>query len=459
MGKVKLIFNGFILLLIFLGVSFNAFSSSTIIVTNSKSWKPYSYINEYGEPDGIIIDLWKTYAKKNNVKVEFLLLDWEESIFALDSGLADVHGGLEFTDKREKSLIFGEPLMPVDIQLYFRQSSVSSDASSFLLGTSTKPLGIVKASSYELLAERDFPNNEIKSYKNNDEMIKAAFNGEIIAFISDLQVANFYLYSNKTPTRFIPVKSLYSSYLYPAALKKNKTKILSINAGFTQLSDDEKSSIRFQWSHVQTVYPKYLFHVLLSLTVIMSLIYIIVLRVIVKRRTKDLLSANEKLSLLATTDELTGIRNRRYLFEKLEESSSDLKSVAIYVFDIDNFKFVNDTFGHNVGDEVIKRVTQETQAILFENTTFARIGGEEFAIFACDYSYEQAKHLADNICYKINSIKFHDYNSLNVSVSLGCVFYKEIEHTLDLVQADALMYLAKRDGKNKAIFSEYVNDL
>ncbi|NMU25415.1 transporter substrate-binding domain-containing protein, partial [Vibrio parahaemolyticus] len=76
--------------------------SHSLIVANSKAWKPFSYLSPDGEPKGILIDFWKEYAANNQIDVQFLLLDWDASLQAVKEGKADFHGGLVYSPERAK---------------------------------------------------------------------------------------------------------------------------------------------------------------------------------------------------------------------------------------------------------------------------------------------------------------------------------------------------------------------
>lgn len=80
--------------------------SRRIVVTNSASWVPYSFLDHAGQPRGVLIELWRLFARKNNVEVEFKLVDWAKSLEMVRNGEADVHGGLTETDQRRESLYF-----------------------------------------------------------------------------------------------------------------------------------------------------------------------------------------------------------------------------------------------------------------------------------------------------------------------------------------------------------------
>ncbi|MCV5410014.1 transporter substrate-binding domain-containing protein, partial [Escherichia coli] len=86
--------------------------------TNSKAWQPFSYINKSGQPDGLLIDLWREYARVTGQKIEFRLVDWQGSLDLLHEGKADVHAGLLWSPERDKLFDYGRPLAQLDSQLF-----------------------------------------------------------------------------------------------------------------------------------------------------------------------------------------------------------------------------------------------------------------------------------------------------------------------------------------------------
>jgi len=127
------------------------------------------------------------------------------------------------------------------------------------------------------------------------------------------------------------------------------------------------------------------------------------------------------------------------------------RRVALLFFDIDEFKHVNDNFGHRAGDALLIRVAGEVSAQVRRNELFARLGGDEFAILAPDISDEDASAFADRIVRAIGRIPFSfEGNNLRLTCSLGLALYPDHAATAeDLVaHADAAMYQAKEAGKN-----------
>ena len=165
--------------------------------------------------------------------------------------------------------------------------------------------------------------------------------------------------------------------------------------------------------------------------------------------------ANEQLSQLATTDELTGLPNRRTALARLSEhwsfSTRHGVSYSCIVVDIDHFKAVNDTHGHSVGDLVLKETARRLRSFARAEDTIFRFGGEEFLILCPHTSADGATGLADRHRRAIESNRiFHEGQGLMVTISAGVAERTEdMSGPDDLVNAaDAALYAAKRAGRN-----------
>jgi diguanylate cyclase (GGDEF)-like protein len=182
-----------------------------------------------------------------------------------------------------------------------------------------------------------------------------------------------------------------------------------------------------------------------------------------REREKELVN---KLHRQATTDQLTGIYNRRVIFEALDEAMDNSKQskdrqFATIMFDIDFFKQVNDNYGHAGGDAVLISFAQLLQAEISSPNIVGRIGGEEFlAILYLDH--DQAKEFCSKLIKKINdNIVNFEGTDIKVSSSGGVAFSTETETSADLTnKADERLYEAKKNGRNrfKLIDSELVGD-
>ena len=182
-----------------------------------------------------------------------------------------------------------------------------------------------------------------------------------------------------------------------------------------------------------------------------------------REREKELVN---KLHIQATTDQLTGIYNRRVIFEALDEAMENSKQskdrqFATIMFDIDFFKQVNDNYGHAGGDAVLISFAQLLQTEISSPNIVGRIGGEEFlAILYLDP--DQAKEFCTKLIKKINNnVVNFDGTDIKVSSSGGVAFSTETETSADLTnKADERLYEAKKDGRNrfKLIDTELVGD-
>lgn len=191
--------------------------------------------------------------------------------------------------------------------------------------------------------------------------------------------------------------------------------------------------------------------VLLLIMISAYLIHKISVKVAIARRTKYLEEANRKLQMLSTTDSLTGLKNRRFFSEILDEYNG-LDHVGLLILDIDNFKSINDRFGHSVGDAVIQYVAEILKRVSKEGETVARIGGEEFAVVARFDNFDSAKSYGQNIVTLIEkSTPFFLSNPIRVTVSIGLRYYNQKTQLLNLEEADKLLYKAKENGKNKVV--------
>ena len=178
-----------------------------------------------------------------------------------------------------------------------------------------------------------------------------------------------------------------------------------------------------------------------------------------RKRYQDRLRANYEMSLsMALTDGLTGLFNRRYLSTHLARTIQRIaetqKPVSAILFDIDHFKAVNDTHGHDVGDNVLKEVAGRVSRNLRNFDTVARYGGEEFVIVMPDASLEAAALVADRLRQQIASEPFDaskPAEPLTVTISLGVAMTQDpASHPDDLLRnADRALYDAKRAGRNR----------
>lgn len=167
---------------------------------------------------------------------------------------------------------------------------------------------------------------------------------------------------------------------------------------------------------------------------------------------------NKKLQELSITDSLTGLHNHKHLMERLTaeviRSERHNHSFAVLMIDIDFFKKYNDTFGHQAGDEVLRKMAVIFQESIRSSDYAARYGGEEFMILLPETEMDRALKGADRITKRLSKERFGDGNKeIPITISIGFATYPEHgEDPETLVsKADAALYQAKKAGRNRVI--------
>lgn len=177
----------------------------------------------------------------------------------------------------------------------------------------------------------------------------------------------------------------------------------------------------------------------------------------IKALQDELRKSNELLKELSNTDPLTNLNNRRYLTKALNsellraERTGDC--LALIILDIDNFKKINDTYGHQNGDKVLSAIAEVTQTHLRCYDIAARYGGEEFVLVLPGTSLVGGEEVAERLREEVEMISFPPpMDKLSVTISLGVALFPSllVEDMESLIrQADEALYRAKQKGRNR----------
>lgn len=160
------------------------------------------------------------------------------------------------------------------------------------------------------------------------------------------------------------------------------------------------------------------------------------------------------LRKIAYYDSLTGIGNRRlvdtWLENEVTKSYDSNNPFSIIYFDIDHFKRINDQYGHDVGDQVLKEFTSLIENYIHPDDLFGRWGGEEFVILSKNSTLSEATELAENLRNTIENHPFRYVNHITTSFGVSSFRFNDMPKTL-MKRADQALYLAKNNGRNKVI--------
>ncbi len=171
--------------------------------------------------------------------------------------------------------------------------------------------------------------------------------------------------------------------------------------------------------------------------------------------TKDLSERSQSLEQAALTDSLTGMQNRRYFDEAMKEYMVQFqridRPVGLMIIDLDHFKAVNDTYGHDIGDVVLQEVARCLRNYTRYHDVVARLGGEEFAVLAPNMDADLMVRLGNRIRKAIAGLEIDLGDArLAVTVSIGLAIWDRRESSKDLYRrADKMLYAAKNMGRNR----------
>ncbi len=179
------------------------------------------------------------------------------------------------------------------------------------------------------------------------------------------------------------------------------------------------------------------------------------------RAQEKLEEANKRLSRLARTDPLTGLSNRRDIYDKLDYEIKRFerndKSFSIAIGDIDGFKDINDNFGHDAGDFVLFSIAHHMRSILRKQDMVGRWGGEEFIFIFPETNAEGAAIVAEKVRQAVaEKIMTYKENKITITITIGVATFNEMQPITDCIKkADTALYEGKKKGKNcVAVYSK-----
>ena len=296
------------------------------------------------------------------------------------------------------------------------------------------PIDIEKKDSYSKLLERQYIEDEIRFYEGK--------NLKKLRLIYVLEKEELYSYFVKHQREFFLYFGLFPIIIFFILLKLLKIYILN-----------PLEKLR-EYAYYNNIIPK-----AFKLKELEA----------IRRSLVDTLSRlddeKKELYLMARRDSLSGLANRNALNEHLERlihiSKREKKEFAFLFLDIDHFKSINDSLGHNIGDELLKNMSNLIQNTLRPSDFVARVGGDEFVIIIQDYNnYLELSNIVHRIQKYISKPWTIKTNPINISCSIGVAFYpKDGNDVISLMKnADIAMYEAKKLGRNQYhFFTEELN--
>ena len=421
---------------------------------------PFEGINEKGEHTGMSSDYYNLFEKMLSAKFELVKTkNWNESINYIKEHKCDMLAlGME-TPERKKYLNFTSSYLEVPLVVATR---IEVPFINHILDLEGEKVGIIKGDAFVKILRQKYPSLNIIEVEDINEGLDSVKNGQLFAFIDTLASIGYEFQQNYFGELKIAGKISENLKLSIAVIKEDKILLNILQKAVNNTTNEIHRRIFNKWLPIK--YQKGMDYNLawkISIAAIFLIILVIYWNrniikayVLLKNAKKDIEEKNKLLEKLSITDELTKIYNRRKLDELLQselnrcERFSHTFSVAI--LDIDHFKKINDTYGHQMGDKVLIEIADTLKTHMRKTDYVGRFGGEEFVIICPESDKNGIYKLMENIRKDIQN---HDFKGVGqVTASFGISILKEKDNIESLLKrADIALYQAKAAGRNKVV--------
>lgn len=419
---------------------------------------PFEGLNEEKEHSGISSDYYSLFEKILSAKFELVKTkNWNESITFIKEGKCDMLAlGME-TYERKKYLNFTSSYLDVPLVV---ATKVDVPFINHILDLEGEKVGIIKGDAFVKILRQKYPSLDLVEVENINEGLDKVKKGELFGFIDTLASIGYEFQQRYFGELKIAGKISETLKLSMAVVKDDTTLLNILQKAINSMTNELHREIFHKWIPIK--YEKGVNYDLVwkiaisSLIVILLVIYwnrkIIKTNKLLEEAQKKIEEKNKELEKLATTDKLTNLYNRRKIEELLEieinRSERFGHCFGLAIVDIDKFKEVNDTHGHQTGDKVLEEVANILNTNRRKTDFVGRYGGEEFVIICPESSLEGVLKLMKTFKEKISTYEF--YKVKNKTASFG-VTISQKDDTIEsiLKRADEALYKAKENGRNK----------
>jgi len=431
----------------------NFIKTHMIKCVTTPNWAPFNTeIN--GNITGISVDYWNLIKKRLDLKAKLLILNkWEKVLEYIKLKKADITLSTSSTEERAKYALFSKPYATFPIAIATRNDVGYIASMKFL---KNKIIVVGKHYTAAKLLKKAYPKYNILEVDNIKKALEMVSEGKAYAAIDIMPVLiyniNEYEFANlkisgKTPLEFKMQFMIRNDY---------EPLLSAINKAIDTITPQEKEKIYGKWIYVkfqEGFSLNQIIHWAIGLIIVIFFIFIYWIKRL-KKEIKKRHQLEEELKKISFYDALTCVYNRHKIDISLKnqiELSKNYKSpLSIIFFDVDNFKKINDTFGHKVGDEVLVKLSNIIKNNIRQTDIFGRWGGEEFIIILPNTNVTVAHNIANKLKTIIQNSQFPVIN--NLTCSFGVTELKESDSiNTFVIRADTYLYEAKKRGKNQVI--------
>lgn len=419
---------------------------------------PFEGLNEKNEHSGISSDYYSLFENILSAKFELVRTEnWNQSITFIKEKKCDMLAlGME-TYERKKYLNFTSNYLNVPLVV---ATKVDVPFINHILDLEGEKVGIIKGDAFVKILRQKYPSLDLVEVEDINEGLDKVKSGKLFGFIDTLASIGYEFQHKYFGELKIAGKINETLELSMAVVKEDEVLLNILQKAINSMTNDMHREIFSKWIPIK--YEKGVNYELVwkiaigSLIVILLVVYwnrkIIKTNRLLEEAQKDIEEKNKELEKLATTDKLTNLYNRRKIEELLEfeinRSERFNHNFGLAIVDIDKFKEVNDTYGHQIGDKVLKELASILNTNRRKTDFVGRYGGEEFVIICPESDVQGVIKLMETFKEKICNYKFSKVE--NKTASFG-VTMSQRGDTIEsiLKRADDALYQAKDNGRNK----------
>jgi len=427
-------------------------------------WSPIEFIDKQGRFDGINKDILDLIQQRTDLKFKVVpFKNWQSLYQGLLDNKIDMLANATPTNERKENLLFSHSYWDIPwVVLHPRNIGEQLSLESFY----GKQIAIMKGYHLISVIQQEHPNISLRLVNDLEEGMQALQSGVVDGFIENLATTTELLKRESLLPLMISVVEKINLDKNHFAIRKDWPILKNIlNKGLATISPIEKQVIYEKWFEVnietglnRSVVLRVSAQIGIILFIIIAIIVVWNRRLSIEIKTRKRLE--EKMKHMATHDELTGLANRVLLKDRLNTSISfhqrQKLKIGVLFIDIDGFKNINDTYGHDVGDELLVQVADKLTTCVRQSDTVVRFGGDEFVLLLMGlHKNNEASFVAEKVLEVMQKSFKLSAATVHIGCSIGISMFPDDGLTdTDLLKvADTLMYRVKANGKNHYVFN------
>jgi diguanylate cyclase (GGDEF)-like protein len=419
----------------------------TIKLCANKAWNPIDFIDQNSQtPSGIASDSLQLVLNRLGYsgEIEFVpTANWNESLNYLKNQKCELLPAAIITRARQKYAAFTQPYGKYKVVIITRDDAPFINSMAEI---SDQPIAREKGSGLIQLLRDHYEGLNIVETEDTASAFKKVSDGEVFATVAILPVASHFITRLGLSNLKIAGYSEIDIEIAMAVARPQERLASILNKGLAALSDDDHKTVFSKWVSIQIepLTDYVLVYQILAAITLLGLFFLY--------RHLQLTRYNRLLMTLSVTDKLTQIYNRVKLDADLEEFQNLYyrykNSFAIILIDIDDFKLVNDSYGHQTGDRLLIELAEVLKSAARESDVLGRWGGEEFMVICPQTNLAGAKIVAEKLREALATHKFSTVG--HKTASFGIAAFTDDDSISNLIKrADEALYIAKTSGKDK----------